>query len=134
MDYGTPRSVDTFAQQANRNRLQLIMFIKNHMQIADQDELHISRDSAERLEKDSGHLSANGLYIDNKKFKSKKKSKQNDRSSRRKSNKKRPERRDSMLSGDCSSEDSDLSDDAFLAEINSNWGAEESELRQALYF
>ena len=33
-----------------------------------------------------------------------------------------------------SSGDSDLSDDAFLNQISSKWGEEESELRQAIFF
>jgi len=35
---------------------------------------------------------------------------------------------------DQSSVDSDLSDDAFVNQISQQWGGEESELRQALFF
>ena len=39
-----------------------------------------------------------------------------------------------MVTSDGSSDDSDLSDDAYLKEISANWGEQESELRQALFF
>lgn len=52
---------------------------------------------------------------------------------RKKKNKKKFERHDSLAS-DLSSVDSDLSNDAFVNVVSSNWGDEESELRQAIYF
>ena len=67
LDSATPRSMDQFVSQANRNRLQLIMFIKNHMQIAQEDE-YSSDVGAEQLTGSSEESLGNGLYIDNSKF------------------------------------------------------------------
>ena len=38
------------------------------------------------------------------------------------------------MASDQSSDDSDLSDDAFINQVSQRWGEEESELRQAIFF
>lgn len=102
------------------------MCIKNNMAIAGNGSSFLSDENAQNFAQDNGTRNDGNLYFDQSIYK---KGKANDK----KKGKKKKKRADSVAT-DNLSDDSDLSDDAFLNQINSQWGEEESELRQAIFF
>jgi len=107
------------AEAQKAKRLQLIIYIKNNMQLAQTGTNNMSEHDLQKFVAGQGPRQDGTLHFDQSIFKKKMDKRKNRRNS---------------LESDLSSVDSELSNDAFTHLVSENWGGEESELRQAIYF
>ena len=117
----TANSADV-ASQSNK-RLKLIMYVKNTMEAAGQDSnLLLMQDQL--LNNYDADANTNLVFDLSYKKQNKKLKKKH----------KKAQIRTDSFSTVRSSDDSDLSDDTFLQKVNNEWGEQEGELRQAIFF